>query len=255
MLKKYSQFLVAGLLFGTAPYLAANELEEAIKFHVSFNGSCHAEIAEGNEKGDPTGKPVFQTGIAGQAVLCGKKGVASRFIRQDNIDFDSPGTVNIWFKLDVPCGSPGPAIPFWGIGADDKKGMLSVMVMNDPMKHCPCRRQIGYLLISKKRQKYAKAYTVGSGSRRICSGWHLLSTGWAGNKLYVSLDGTPYRSFELEKPISNAEFSYARRFGTGVNYTKWNYLIDEFTIYGKRLSDTEIKTLYDKGSKQQKTVR
>ena len=249
-MKKITSLFTAALVLGCIFHLSADNLEDAVKFHVPFDGDCNAAVAEGDEKGDPIRKPEFHPGIYGKAILCGGKGTATRFIRKDNIDFDNPGTVNVWFNINTPCGSTGPAIPFWGIGADDKRGILMVTVMNDPMKQCPCRRQIGFLMISKKRPKYARAFTVGTGKRRICSGWHLISAAWSGNKLYVSLDGTSYRSFELDKPLSNAEFGYARRFSSGVHYTKWHYLIDDLTVYGKKLSDSEILAIYDKGMKQ-----
>ena len=229
--------------------VSGNEPEDAVKFHVPFENSCHAVVSEGDEKGAPGGKPVFVDGVRGKGIRSGKGGTAIRFMRENNIDFDNPGTVNVWFKIDCEHGTPGPAIPFWGVGADDKRGILTVGVLNDPMKLCPCRRQIGFLLISRKRPKYAKAYAVTTGSRRICSGWHLLSSAWSGNKLFVSLDGVPYRSFELEKPLSNAELGYQKRFGVGWSYERWPYVIDEFTVYGKKLSDAEIKEIYENGMK------
>jgi len=224
-------------------------LEDAVKFHVPFENSCHAVVSEGDEKGSPSGKVLFVDGVHGKGIRSGKGGAAVRFMRENNLDFDNPGTVNVWFKIDCEHGAQGPAIPFWGIGADDKRGIMTVGVLNDPMKVCPCRRQIGFLLISRKRPKYARAYAVTTGERRICSGWHLLSAAWSGNKLFVSLDGVPYRSFELEKPLSNEELGYQKRFGVGWSYERWPFALDEFTVYGKKLSDDEIKKIYENGMK------
>jgi hypothetical protein len=93
------------------------------------------------------------------------------------------------------------------------------------------------------------AFAVNSGKQRICSGWHLMSTAWSGNKLFVSLDGTPYRSFELDKPLSNVELGYQKRFAAGWSYERWEFAIDEFTVFGKKLSDTEIQKIYEDGMK------
>ena len=229
--------------------VSGDELEDAVKLHVPFENSCNAAVSEGEEKGAPAGKVIFVDGVYGKGIRSGKGGTAIRFMRENNIDFDNPGTVNVWFKIDCEHGTPGPAIPFWGVGSDDKRGILTVGVLNDPMKLCPCRRQIGFLFISKKRPKYARAFGVKTGQRRICSGWHLLSSAWSGNKLFVSLDGVPYRSFELEKPLSDEELGYQKRFGVGWSYERWPYALDEFTVYGKKLSDDEIRKIYENGMK------
>lgn len=240
--------LSAGVLL-LALSVVGDELGDAVKFHVPFENNFNAIVSEGEEKGDPTGKKVFIDGVFGKAVRSGKGGAAIRFMRENNIDFDNPGTANIWFKIDCEHGTQGPAIPFWGIGADANRGIMTVGVLNDPMKVCPCRRQIGILLISKKRPKYAMAFAVNSGKQRICSGWHLMSTAWSGNKLFVSLDGMPYRSFELDKPLSNVELGYQKRFAAGWSYERWEFAIDEFTVFGKKLSDTEIQKIYEDGMK------
>lgn len=230
----------AGLLF-------SDELEDSLKFSVPYDGSPDAVLAEGAAKGAPAGKVQYIDGIYSKAIISGKNACAVRYMKADNLDFDNPGTITLWFKIDCPHGTPGPAIPFFGIGNSADKGILMLTILNDPMKICPCRRQIGFLFISQQRK--SKAYVVNSGEKRICSGWHLLSGAWSGNRLYVSLDGSPYRSFELEKPLSNAEFEYCKRFAIGANYDKWQFSIDEFRIYGKRLSDDEINSLYDNGMK------
>ena len=229
--------------------LIGDDTSDEVKLHVPFENNCNAAVAEGDEKGSPAGKTIFIDGVYGKAICSGKGGAAIRFMRESNIDFDNPGTVNVWFKIDCKHGSTGPAIPFWGVGGDANKSILTVGVLNDPMKLCPCRRQLGFLLISKKRPRYARAYAVNSGARRICSGWHLMSAAWSGNKLFVSIDGVPYRSFELEKPLSNEELGYQKRFGIGWSYERWPFALDEFTIYNKKLSDTEIKKIYDDGMK------
>jgi len=247
-MKKTIVFLAVSAMFLCR--VSADELEDAVKFHVPFEDSCDAVVSEGAEKGDPAGNPIFVDGVYGKAIRSGSGGSAIRFMREENLDFDNPGTVNVWFKIDCEHGTQGPAIPFWGVGADPQKGILTVGVLNDPMKLCPCRRQIGFLFISKKRPKYAKAYSVNSGARRICSGWHLMSTAWYGSKLFVSLDGSPYRSFELEKPLSNEELGYQKRFGVGWSYDRWSFELDEFTIYGKKLSDAEIEKIYEDGMKK-----
>jgi hypothetical protein len=245
-MKAFFCLAVCAVFLGSA---AGDELEDAVKFHAPFENSCNAVVSEGDEKGSPSEKAVFVDGVYGKGIRSGKGGAAIRFMRENNLDFDNPGTVNVWFKIDCGHGTQGPAIPFWGIGADPQKGILTVGVLNDPMKLCPCRRQIGFLFISRKRPKYARAFAVGTGARRICSGWHLLSAAWSGNKLFVSLDGVPYRSFELEKPLSNEELGYQKRFGVGWSYERWPFALDEFTVYGKKLSDAEIRKIYENGMK------
>ena len=51
----------------------------------------------------------------------------------------------------------------------------------------------------------------------------------------------------MEKPLSNEELGYQKRFGIGWSYERWPFALDEFTIFSKKLSDSEIKKIYDDG--------
>lgn len=227
---------------------ADNGLDDFLKFHATFDDSVEAVVAEGESAGKPVRKANFTQGVFGKALKCGKGGTGVNYLVKDNLDLDNPGSVTLWFKIDCVHGTKGPAIGFFGTGYSTEKGILSLTVLNDPMKYCPCMRQIGFMLFSKRRK--TKNYTVFSGKNRICSGWHFLTGSWAGGKLFVSLDGQPCRSFEPDKPLSNAEFEYCRKFGVGSALDRWEYAVDDLRIYGKRLSDSEIKSLYDEGIKQ-----
>ena len=222
-------------------------LDDFLKFHAPFDDSVEAVVAEGESAGKPVRKAHFTQGVFGKALKCGKGGTGVNYLVKDNLDLDNPGSVTLWFKIDCEHGTTGPAIGFFGTGYSTEKGILSLTVLNDPMKYCPCMRQIGFMLFSKRRK--TKNYTVLSGKNPICSGWHFLVGSWAGGKLFVSLDGQPCRSFEPDKPLSNAEFEYCKKFGVGSALDRWEYAIDDLRIYGKRLSDSEIKSLYDEGIK------
>ncbi len=245
---RFPRFAAGVLLFAAGAVFAENP-EDSLKFSAPLQTSADAVLAEGSPKGEVRGKLQFTAGMGSEKALQGGKGGASIvYAREENLDLDTPGTITFWFKIDCEHGAKGPAITFCQIGSSIDKGILSLQVVNDPMTVCPCRRQIGFMFFSKARRH--KAYMVGTGSRRICSGWHLLSGGWAGNRLYVSLDGTPYKSFELATPVSNQEFSYIKRFGVAASSAKWNFAMSDFRIYGKRLSDAEIRSVYEAGMKK-----
>ena len=239
----------AALLFACLPLTAEETLDDFLVFHAPFDGSVAPTVAEGETAAYPLRKAAFVPGIFGQALKCGIGGTGVNYMAKDNLDFDNPGTVTLWFKIDCACGTQGPAIGFWGTGNSAEKGMVSLTVLNDPMKQCPCMRQIGFMLISQRRK--TKSYSVfgGKGDNRICTGWHLLSGAWSGGKLYVSLDGQPYCSFEPDKPLSNAEFEYCRKFGVGSALDRWEYAIDDLRIFSKRLSDQEIQSIYNTGTR------
>ena len=46
-MKKITNLFTAALVLGCIFHLSADDLEDAVKFHVPFNGDCNAAVAEG----------------------------------------------------------------------------------------------------------------------------------------------------------------------------------------------------------------
>jgi hypothetical protein len=71
----------------------------------------------------------------------------------------------------------------------------------------------------------------------------MLAFSWAGNKLYLKWDNQKSKQLEHHWGIKNSDFpSNYFSFGSGAN---WNYLLDDFMIYSRRLTDNELDELYN----------
>ena len=77
--------------------------------------------------------------------------------------------------------------------------------------------------------------------------WHLLVFAWSKNKIFMSIDGAPLSSKELTRDISDSALPSAH-FSIGAESLQ-SYLLDELTIYSRKLSDTEIVEIWQRGNK------
>lgn len=216
--------------------------QEALSFKVDFDGNCEATIANGKAKAhEVRGKAQYLPGVKGQALVSGKGNACVIYECKDNLDFDKPGTVLLFFKANSDWHkNPQPGITLWGLG--NNNGYICVRIPNVPKNVCPCRRRFELLTLSIKGRK-DKAYTLQMPAlSRICRNFHMISIAWAGDQLFMSCDGQPYRSFKQPRPLANADFT-VKRFAVGHAYS--NFLVDDFRIYSKKLSDAEIQKIWE----------
>ena len=248
-------FFLFSLFIGT--YLIAEVLPTAhnsLLFKVDFDDNCDATIAVGNDKPHQIrGKATFLPGLTGKAILSGKNNACITYECNGNINFDNPGSIVMFFKANSNWHkTTQPGITLWGLG--NNKGLIALRISRNPQSSCPCRRTFELLLLGIKGRKN-KVYSLQMPAlSRICKNFHMISIAWAGDNLYMSCDGQNYRVHKQVRPLTNADFAHCKRFAIG-NVTS-SFLIDDFRIYGKKLSDDELALIWEKNkanAKQKET--
>lgn len=69
--------------------------------------------------------------------------------------------------------------------------------------------------------------------------WHLLALSWEGSTIAFSVDGGPEREIDLGRPLTGKELGSFYLGGCAEDT-----MIDDFMIFGRRLSSEEIQTVY-----------
>ena len=220
------------------------KFEEDVSFYISFDDETpNADITDGKDK--PMAilgkkKCVFGDGIRGKALLCGQNGSAVRFFRKGNLDFDKSGTIVFFYKGAFKSLTSGPRVFFWGI--DSSRGYVGQQLSNDPKNVCPCKRNLHTVYLFGKRIKNKILGTKLSGGEAGCEKWHMISFSWAPGQISIKYDNEPGKSYQVPFNMTNADFP-ADQLTIGSS-SHWEYYLDEFTIYNRRLSDSELAEIY-----------
>ena len=219
---------------------------DAILFENNFDGkSPLPEMSAGKEA--PIliiGKADFVKGINGYSLFCGKGGAKIRYSSKSNIDFDTPGTVSFWFFTDNwQKGVGEPRTLFFA--TECSKGYIGAETENDPKSISPLERKILLrILYSPVIPDCSLALPpIGVKGDNM---WHLLIFAWSGNKIYMSLDGSPFSSKDLKDKVS-AKALPSEHFSIGSESSQ-NYFLDEFRIYAGKLSDMQVKAIWERGN-------
>lgn len=248
MLKK---LLLPGLLAATSVFAADNPPKitaaDALSLRVSFDNGTTAEVAAGRKTAcEARGKVAYADGInGGKALISGVNGATMIYEFKNNVDFDQPGTMMMWFKANTDWHkNPPPFMVYFGWG--NNKGLLHVRVSRNPAKACICRRPMEVWLYHYPNRRNATLVMQAPALTKLCQGWHLVAMAWDKDQLFLSYDGMPFRAYKLEKPFSNADFAHSPRFAVGQAVSE--FLIDEFRVYKKKLSDDELQEVWELGN-------
>jgi hypothetical protein len=247
-------FIITVLLFCGMIYAAETapmpKFEDAVSFYISFDdATLNADISLGNEKpvsiiGNKKG--TFIPGLRGKALLCGDKGTKVRFAHKKNLNFDKSGTVVFFYKGAFKNMQSGPRVFFWGI--ESNIGYVGLQLANDPHNVCPCKRDLHTMFLRGKRIKdkiYSTKLTAGEAG---CEKWHMIAFSWAPGQLSIKYDNTAVKNYPVPFDMAEADFP-ANDFSVGSDI-HWQYYIDEFTVYNRRLSDSELSEIYNHYIKQ-----
>jgi hypothetical protein len=80
------------------------------------------------------------------------------------------------------------------------------------------------------------------GGEAGCEKWHMLAFSWAPGQLSMKFDAEPSKVYSAAFDMGESDFP-ANDFSIG-SHTDWEYYLDEFTIYERRLSDAELDEIY-----------
>ena len=237
------------LLFCLLPACAQERFplfSEDLSFYQGFEDSIDADLSIGRETPVwKAGTPHFQSGLRGRALFCGKGGAKLRYQRKGNLNFDRPGTIVFFYRpLNWEAEKNLPRLFFWAI--ESGKGYIGLQGANDPKNICMCERGFNLMLLFGKRLP-VKVYSTPPTGKRGCSGWHMLAFSWAGDQLFVKWDDQPSRVFTNGMALKDADFP-ENSFSIGSD-AHWNYLLDDFMIYARRITDQELNQLYQANMK------
>ena len=244
MMKK---LFAAVILSGIAAVLSAGSplFEKDVVFHISFDDeTIEADITEGSEKPQSKfGKVAFADGISGKALRCGKGGAKVRYHRTEHLNFDRPGTIVFFYKgVGWKTFGKGSRVLFWAI--ESSVGYIGQHLANDPKTLCPCKRNLTTMYLYGKKIPNKSFFTNLPGGEAGCEKWHMLAFSWAPGQIRVNADDVPGKTYPLPFDVSESDFPN-KTFSIG-NSSDWPYLLDEFTIYNRRLSDAELLDIYNK---------
>ena len=216
--------------------------EDAVTFYHSFDHNRAAsDIACGSEIPLGTvGTVKFAPGLRGNAMICGPQGACLRFLRAKNITFDRPGTLLFFFKGIDWEKTSGSRVLFSGI--ESGSGFLGLQMSYGPSQFCPCQRDLHLQTLYSKTIP-AKTFVISRPfAAKSCNQWHMIAFSWAPGELRINIDDKPAKSFDIKFDFNDAGFP-SKVFSVG-NHTHWNYLMDEFTVYNRRLTQSELAKIY-----------
>lgn len=241
-------FILAALLCTSLFSLNAAEasLDDSITLAVDFDDTTEAVKSAGRASAaEFRGTQTFVEGISGKAIRLGEKAGCPLYQSKDNLNFDNPATIVFWFKGENWHGQKsGRGVGLWGIG--NNGGLLMIQTASGKEGTCPCRQPLELYLLHSKVRKNARYLLQPPALTKLCQGWHMVSIAWDKEQIYMSYDGAPYKGFKLQVPLSNAEFAHCNRFAIGTPSNK-NFAVDNFRIYGKKLTDAELQAVWEAG--------
>jgi hypothetical protein len=215
---------------------------DSITFELNFdNGVAMAEISSGRAKLINTlGVLKYAKGLKGKALVCGEGGGKLLYHLKGNIDFSSPGSVVFWVKpIEWEKAAELPRVFFWGV--ESSKGFLGVQIANGPKKSSPLQRDLRCLLLYFKSipDSTLSIKGFGRGERRK---WRMITFEWDENRVFLSIDGKPPAMKTLHGKLNSKAFS-SHAFSIG-SHVHAKYMLDEFKIYSRKLSDNELFKIY-----------
>ena len=220
------------------------EFEDAVSFYASFDtATADADISEGREKPMAVlGKLNFAEGIRGKALCCGADGANIRYLRKDNFSFNRPGTLLFFFKGIDWKNSEGSRILFSGI--ESGKGFFGMQIPGWPKHICPCSRELHVQFMYSQKVPNRTFTAKMPGGEAECGKWHMIAFSWAPGQLRVNMDNMPGKTYQINFDLTDDAFPY-ECFSVGYHMQR-KFLLDEYTVYNRRLSDGELAEIFNK---------
>ncbi len=229
---------------------ALSRFADSITFYADFND---AELAASMARGEAVpvrvrGEPRFEDGFFGRALLLGKgtDAVISYALR-DNVDFTRPGTLSFWV---CPVGWDREQIgrrPFFSINAAGNASLQFLRWGSMIGRNQDRLRDAFFLFILNFRDMQAPYPR--SGVSGLNDGmWHCVVITWDDDAISLYVDGVVSQRSEWSRPFDARDFPPEADLtldlgGAGID----NTLLDAFTVYDRRLSDDEIREIFQLG--------
>lgn len=236
-----------GIFVAIFPISAQHKLpvaSEDITFELNFNGensNMNADLAAGNPKLiTHFGKLKFEKGLTGNALYCGKGGAKLRYHLKGNLDFSNPGSITMWiYPIDWEKAIGQPRVLFFG--TESRKGFLGIQTANSPKTISPLERKLLCMLIYFKAIHNTSLLIPGFGTNAD-NHWQMITFSWEKNRIFMSANGNHYSVKNLQGNLANELFP-DNNFSVGSD-AQANYLLDNFRIYRRKLTEEEINKIW-----------
>ncbi len=201
---------------------------------VSFNdGQGNASAMDG-EISAPKMKDVEfgENGVSGNAM---NGGSAAYDVKFDNLEFGKEATLVFWFAFSQTAQEI------------DKRLLIPLIVNGEQSRLIVARQGWGagkcnfytYVYLPDKQKAMSRVFGVGSVSKWKKGEWHMIAVTWTPNSLGISVDASIFDQVALSAPLPGVLKQIA------VNAGKDCYMVDELIFFDRKLSQEELKKLYD----------
>ncbi|MDD3952722.1 MAG: LamG domain-containing protein [Lentisphaeria bacterium] len=217
---------------------------DALRFELNFDRSgARAGLSEG--KPEPIqvfGTVSLRDGLQGKALFCGDGGASLRFASAGNLNFDKPGSLSFWFfPLDWDADHRYRCFFF---GTESSQGYFGIQQANDPKDRKPYDRDLQLMILYSKTLASTVVALPPFGKNAL-GRWHLIAANWDAGSVALSLDGQDFSVWQLKGRLDRTAIP-SEHFSVGSSQ-HWNYLLDEFRIYSRKLTAQEVQDIYQQG--------
>lgn len=221
---------------------------DSISFYVNFDDDTVNPAMAGGEKilKMPPKDTGFAPGLFGKGLRFGR----ASYHCPGNMDFSKPGTLVYWMSPAADWPAEGkypylfPLIAFPGGGSKIVQGRQN----GDYGK----TRVYVNVETPDRKDWISNGISGGSGPEWTKGSWHMITFTWTPQSVGISIDGKPVHETTLKHPLANSEgdwFMFTTQFkDEGEHQT----MIDEIMIFNRKLTDEELKNLYEETMKKVK---
>jgi hypothetical protein len=250
-MKKYVLLISATLAAGFAANADGidEEIQENVKFYLSFDGTIEADRATGTPQAVNAARikqPNFEKGIKGKALLAKDKSISLSFKRKDNLVFSEAGSVSFWIKpikwkvsdempINKKSGFRKCLYSNFFLTAYSKNGYLGFERITSPHPGHLSRMLLFFANIKGVRA---------GGSTKIDwaknpGTWHNVVITWSPRTFKVYLDGAFKYQTTLQRRLEDNDLSSNFHVVCPPDTA-----LDEFIIYGKELPAADVLKFY-----------
>jgi len=215
-----------------------SKFSDNITFYLNFDESnMIPNLASGNNKvRGKGGEFTWGKGLFGKCLRSGQ----ANYFGPKNLDFSAPGTVIFWMAP-----SNWKKIEredyFWPFIGFTKKTKI---ILGRQGAKWGKTRIYAYATTPKGKKNINAGVKSGSAKVWKPGQWHMIAMTWGPDTLGISVDGKKQLEKSLEEPLGIKTPWFL--FGAQKSADKGlQVLQDEFVIMNKKLSDDEIKSLYE----------
>lgn len=223
------------------PYCASpalRELMDWVTFQLSFDaGSMVPEMAAGEYDLSLHGRPQFESGISGLALVAGEGSGRAIYPRGPNATMGTRGAVSLWVCPVQWTHHNGGNTTFLMTTNASFYLQRQGPAHNEEGR---CTRHEGFQYLIRGEVTGNKTLMVGT-EKWPPGKWRFIVANWSWPTMSLSIDGGEFKSASVK---SNPDESYFDRLAVGATGGE-KTLVDELTIYRRPLTLDEVRLLHE----------